>query len=59
MTAEALAAASDIEIGNVVELQAGTKLKVVSSATNGSTVVGKIVDINVVGRFTFYAIEVG
>ena len=59
VTAEALAAASDIEIGNVVELQAGTKLKVVSSATNGSTVVGKIVDINVVGRFTFYVIEVG
>jgi len=30
--------------GSIVELQAGTKLKVVSTATSGSTVVGKIID---------------
>lgn len=33
------------EKGNVVELMAGTKLKTVKSATGGSTVVGKIVDV--------------
>ena len=31
--------------GNVVELMAGTKLKTVKTATSGSTVVGKIVDV--------------
>lgn len=31
--------------GNVVELMAGTKLKTAVSATEGSTVVGKIVDV--------------
>lgn len=36
--------------GNVVELQAGTKLKVVTTATSGSTVVGKIIDV-VNGKF--------
>lgn len=44
--------------GKIVELQAGTKAKVVASATNGSTVIGKIIDVNVVGRYTYYAIEV-
>lgn len=60
VTAEALDAASDdlLAVGSIVELQADTKLKVVASATQGSTVVGKIFDINVVGRYTYYAIEV-
>lgn len=31
-------------VGNIVELQAGVKLKTVASATAGSTVVGKIID---------------
>lgn len=44
--------------GKVVELQDGTKAKVVTSATSGSTVIGKIIDVNVVGRYTYYAIEV-
>ena len=44
--------------GDVVELKAGTKLNVAASATSGSTVVGKIIDINVVGRYTYYAIQV-
>lgn len=44
--------------GKIVELQADTKMKVVSSATNGSTVIGEIIDVNVVGRYTYYAIEV-
>ncbi len=58
VTIDALAAAATPEVGNIVELQAGTKLKVVSSATGGSTTVGKIIDINVVGNLTFYVVEV-
>lgn len=46
------------EVGNVVELQANTKAKVVASATSGSTVLGKIIDINIVGKYTFYVIEI-
>ena len=44
--------------GKIVELQGDTKAKVVASATNGSTVIGTIIDVNVVGRYTYYAIEV-
>lgn len=40
--------------GGIVELQVGTKLKVVSTATSGSTVVGKIIDV-VNGK---YAVQV-
>lgn len=42
----------------VVELMAGTKLNVVSSATNGSTVVGKIIAIENTGRYTYYVIKI-
>lgn len=60
VTAEALNAASEdlLAKGSIVELMGGTKLNVVASATNGSTVVGEIKDVNVVGRYTYYAIEV-
>ena len=43
--------------GKVVELMAGTKLKVVDSATSGSTQVGVIADVNIVGRHTYYYVE--
>lgn len=43
-------------VGKVVELAAGTKLNVTTSATG--TVVGTIIDINVVGRYTYYVIQV-
>ena len=43
-------------IGKVVELAAGTKLNVAASATG--TLVGTIIDINVVGRYTYYVIQV-
>ncbi|MBR3267898.1 MAG: hypothetical protein IKI58_04110 [Oscillospiraceae bacterium] len=59
VTADALSSASTPAVGNLVELAAGTKLKVVSSATSGSTQVGKIIDINTVGGLTFYVIQVG
>ena len=45
-------------VGNIVELKAGTKLNVAATATNDSTVVGKIIAVDVVGRYTYYAIKV-
>lgn len=45
--------------GDLVELKAGTKLNVVASATSGSTQVGKIIEIETIGRFTWYVIQVG
>lgn len=56
VTAEALDGTP--AVGKIVELQADTKGKVVSSATNGSTVIGEIIDKNIVGRFTYWVIEV-
>lgn len=61
VTKDALDGAATPAVGDVVELKAGTKLNVVAAATGatqGSTVVGKIIDINIVGRYTYYAIEV-
>lgn len=61
VTKEALAGAETPAVGDVVELKADTKLNVVAAATgatSGSTVVGSIIDINVVGRYTYYVIQV-
>lgn len=58
VTKEALAGAASPAIGNVVELKADTKLNVASTATNGSTVVGSIIAIDVVGRHTYYVVRV-
>lgn len=46
------------EVGSVIELEAGTQMKAVASATNGSTVIGKVIDVNVVGKYTYYVVEV-
>lgn len=59
VTADALSAAATIAVGDIVELQADTKMKVVKSATSGSTVVGKVVAIETVGRHTYNVIKVG
>lgn len=45
-------------VGQVVELMAGTKWNNVASLTAGSTQIGKIIDKNVIGNKTFFAIEV-
>lgn len=45
-------------IGDIVEAQAGTKMKVVASATSGSTTIGKIVDTEDVNGTTFYVVRV-
>jgi len=58
VTKDALAGAATPAVGNIVELKADTKLNVVSEATSQSTVVGKIIAIDVVGPFTYYAIKV-
>lgn len=56
VTKEALAGAAAPAVGDVVELAAGTKLNVVTEAT-GATVVGTIIAVDVVGRYTYYAIK--
>ena len=61
VTKDALIGAETPAVGDIVELAAGTKLKVVAAATgatSGSTVVGKVIAIDVVGRYTYYAIKV-
>ena len=58
VTKEALAGKESPEKGDLVELKADTKLNVVGSATSGSTVVGTIADVETVGRYTYYVIEV-
>lgn len=45
------------EVGKFVELTSDVKLNVVTDKT-GSTLVGEIVDINKVGSYTYYAVEV-
>lgn len=59
VTKEALTGVASPAVGNVVELAAGTKLNVAASATGGSTQVGKIIEVETVGRHTFYVIQVG
>jgi len=62
VTKDALDGAAEPAVGDIVELKAGTKLNVVAAgtgATSGSTVVGKIIAVDVVGRYTYYAILVG
>ena len=63
VTADALAFNTDEDtdgkVGSIVELKADTKLNVkTGSATSGSTVVGKIIAKDVVGRYTYYVIQV-
>ena len=60
VTKEALAAADfdAVAAGDIVELKADYVLNVVSSATSGSTVIGKILAIEVAGAHKFYVIEV-
>ena len=50
---------TDGKVGSVVELAAGTKMKVkTGSATEESTTVGKIIAVDVVGRYKYYVIKV-
>lgn len=58
VTKDALDGAAAPKVGDAVELKAGTKLNVAASATSGSTAVGKIIAVDVVGRYTYYVIQV-
>lgn len=57
VTAEGLKNASPA-VSQVIELAASTKWNNVATATQGSTVVGKIIAKDVVGRYTYYVIQV-
>lgn len=57
VTDDALTGTS-IAVGNVVEAQADTTAKVVSSLTSSSTKIGVIDAIENAGRFTYYVVRV-
>lgn len=60
VTAEALdGVTAATKAGNIVEAQAGTKAKVVSTATSGSTTIGKIIAVETVGTRKYYVVRVG
>ena len=59
VTKAALDGVATPAIGNVVELKAGTKMNVAAAATAGSTKVGEIIAIDVVGQHTYYVIKIG
>lgn len=46
------------KVANIVELQAGTKLKTVTTATANSTTVGKIIGTRVIDGATYYRVRV-
>ena len=45
-------------VGKIIELGTTEVMKVVATATVGSTVIGKVVEIDIVGTNTFYVVEV-
>lgn len=47
-----------VKVGDAVELMAGTKLKIVATATSGSTQVGKIIAVEKAGPLTYYVVRV-
>lgn len=56
VTEDGFAIAGTPAVGWIAELQAGTKLKLVASATAGSTVVGKVIGITKLEGVTAYVI---
>lgn len=58
ITAECFEAAAAVAVGDIVELQAKTKLKIVKSATASTTTVGHIIAIEAAGRYTYYVVRV-
>lgn len=45
-------------VGDIIEATAGTKMKVVKTATSGSTKIGTVIDTFVENGYTFYSVEV-
>ena len=58
VTAGALTGSGTPAVGNIVELVSGTKLGFAASATESSTVVGRIIAVEIVGTYTYYVIKV-
>lgn len=58
VTEEGVSAAATVAVGNIAELQADTKIKIVASATNGSTVIGKVIAVEKTSRYTYIVIRV-
>lgn len=58
VTKDALDGVESPAEGDIVELKAGTKLNVAKTATAGSTVVGKILAVEIAGRYTYYVVKV-
>ena len=59
LTIDAISTAlSAIAVGDIVELAAGTKFKVVKTATSGSTTIGHIKAVEEAGRYTYYVVHV-
>lgn len=60
VTTEAIdTALTKIEVGNVIELQADTKMKVVATATAGSTKIGTVIDVITRKDGTYIGFQVG
>lgn len=59
VTLECLTYTGNVEPGQIVELQADTKLKIVKTATSGSTRVGEVLDLNIRREGTYVGIKVG
>lgn len=57
VTKEALDGAETPKVGDIVELKAGTKLNVVTTATDGSTTIGKVIAVET-DDYTYYVIKV-
>ena len=54
VTPEGVDAAAEVAVGNIVQLQAGTKLKIVASGTG----IGKVIAIEKTSRYTYYVIRI-
>lgn len=58
VTVEAFDGTGEPAVGDIVEVIASTKLGFGASATSGSTVIGKVIEVATAGRYTFYAVKV-
>jgi len=58
VTKEVLDGVANPAVGNIVELKAGTKMNIASTLTAGSTKVGTIIAVDIVGNDTYYVIKV-
>ncbi|MDR2357874.1 MAG: hypothetical protein LBD92_07330 [Oscillospiraceae bacterium] len=58
ITSNGVTTAITVAVGNIVELQAGTTLKIVASATASTTKVGNVIAVETVGAKTYYVIRV-